>query len=193
MLKKLIKILLILSLFPITLIASGIFIVFLYSSGNKQEIIYDYGVVFGAALRGKGKLSGTLENRMAAAVQLYHEGSVKKLILSGAKDPSEPLSMLAYAIRKNVNPKDVLLDENGDNTLKTIQNSYKYSTEAPNILYISSSFHLARIRITSRILGIKNADLYPSQGHHPQVISFVFRESAAIWYYIAKTIMIRFL
>lgn len=191
MLKRLIKIFLLLALVPITMIAIGVITVFVYHNGNKKNVIYDYGIVFGAALRGKGKLSGTLESRMQTAIRLYHEGSVKKLVLSGAKDPSEPMSMFQYALSKNVAPKDILLDEDGENTLKTIQNAKKKFADAGRILFISSSFHLARIKMTAFIIGIRNADICPSDTPHPKVISFVFRESLAIWYYLAKTTAIR--
>lgn len=182
------------------LMACGVILVFLNHKPplKDKDKIFQYGVVFGAAIRSKGRLSATLKSRMDTAILLYKSGTVKKLFLSGAKigiiKPGEPIAMKNYALSKGVEPSDIILDENGDNTLKTVYHSKKLQSKGSkdaSILYISSFFHLARIRVTAKILGVKNYSSYPSENNHPKILYFVFRESIAIWYYIAKASFIR--
>jgi len=191
MFKKIAKIVFILLLIPVCLMSIGLILVFAMDDGNKKPGTYQYGVVFGAALRGKGKLSATLESRMKIALGLYRDGSVEKLILSGANDPSEPMAMFNYALKQNISHKDMILDEEGENTIRTLLYVKEKISPEKRVLFISSSFHLARIRISAFLLGIKNADFYPSETQHPQVMSFVFRESLAIWHNIVKALVLR--
>jgi SanA protein len=178
-------------------IALGVLMVFVYhQEDNVPNRSYDYGVVFGAAIRPHGRLSETLKSRMLTAIQLYREGTVKKLILSGAKKnqmkPGEPRSMYRFAVKHGIPPENLILDEMGDSTMETILNvKKKFRNRAPQILFISSFFHLARIQITARILGIPYFDAYPSENEHPKIVYFVFREAVAIWYYLFKSLGLR--
>lgn len=195
-LKKLIKFTILFLLLGILSFTAGILTVFWMQRGTFDPVkVYDYGVVFGAAIRSKGRLSGTLESRMLTAIRLYREGSVKKLILSGAVKnqihPGEPRNMFDFAVSHGVNPHDLILDEEGDDTLATISNTHKIQKGRDTVLFVSSFFHLARIQMTAEILGLKNFDLYPSEINHPKVVYFVFRESAALWYYLFRASFFR--
>lgn len=192
-LKKAIKIGLFLFLIGVLFFVTSMILVFTFKKGTfTEKKIYDYGVVFGAAIRPKGKLSNTLESRMKTAIKLYQEGSVKKLVLSGAVKnqmyPGEPKSMYDFALAHGVKPEDLIIDEQGDSTFETIINTKKIIPQSPqvSILFISSFFHLARIQLTAKIVKIPNFSLYPSEINHPKIAYFVFREAVALWYYVLK-------
>ncbi|HCL57012.1 MAG TPA: hypothetical protein DHW82_08405 [Spirochaetia bacterium] len=200
--KKLVRLFLIFLFLIVLFPAVGVLCVYFYHEGDYQEKnIYDYGVVFGAAIRSQGRLSGTLKSRMMIAIKLYKDGTVKKLIFSGSVKnqikPGEPKTMYQFAVDHQVHPEDIILDEKGDNTLATILNvkkTYFQNGSKPKILFISSFFHLARIKLTSSILGMGDScGLYPSDTNNPdqadrsKLAYFVFREAVAIWYYVLKS------
>lgn len=189
--KKFFKISIFLFFLFVIFLSVGFLMVYFQREGSFQkDKVYEYGVVFGAAIRSKNRLSKTLESRMDSAITLYKEGSIKKILLSGAKigqiKPGEPMAMFHYALSKGVRPEDLLLDEAGDNTLATIANTRRLIPGASqrSILFISSYFHLARIDLTASIAGFKNYHTYSSDTEHPRIVYFVFREAVAIWYYL---------
>jgi vancomycin permeability regulator SanA len=195
MAKKIIRFFIIIIALFIFFIGIGILTVYVNDNGDfKHEEVYDYGVVFGAAIRSKGKLSETLKSRMQTAIRLYQKGVIKKMILSGSGKnqvkPGEPKAMLLFALANQVKEEDIILDEGGVNTLKTLLYIAQFSrnfNSSPKILFISSYFHLARIKMSANILGIKNFNTFPSEVNHPKVFYFVFREAVAIWFYMIQS------
>ena len=187
MMKKTLKLLLgLIIVFFILISITTIFIV-LFPKSNIEETTYEYGVVFGAAIRPNNNMSNTLKSRMDKAIDMYHKGIIKKMVLSGAKEnqirPGEPMVMKLYAIKKMVNKDDIILDEKGDDTFKTLIN-IKNSIDEPTKIFISSNFHIPRIYITAKIIGIKNFAIESSINENEQNVFFIFRESVAIWYYL---------
>ncbi|HOJ50515.1 MAG TPA: YdcF family protein [Spirochaetota bacterium] len=185
--KKVVKrITIILFIFIIMVTLSTLFVVF-FPRTNINENVYEYGIVFGAAIRPKNNMSDTLKSRMNRALELYHRGIIKKLIFTGAKDnqirPGEPMVMKAYAIKNMVNENDIILDEKGDNTFKSILNINEYISDSSSKVFISSNFHIPRIYITAKILGVKNFYIDSSVSESEKIVFLVFRESLAIWYY----------
>ena len=79
-------------------------------------------IVFGAGVRGDGRLSPMLRDRMDTAVALYRAGKVRKLLVSGDNrfvDYNEPGAMYDYAVAAGVPPADVVRDYAGRRTYDT--------------------------------------------------------------------------
>lgn len=116
-------------------------------------------IVFGAGIRGDGRLSPMLRDRMDTAIALYQAGKVRKLLVSGDNrfvDYNEPGAMYDYAVARGVPPVDVVRDYAGRRTYDTC-----YRAQAifgvTDALLVTQRFHLPRALFTCDGLGIASA------------------------------------
>ena len=104
-------------------------------------------VVFGARVYDNGALSQALADRIVHGVRLYQAGVAPLLVLSGA--PDEVAAMKRLAVRRGVPEEAIVCDPDGLNTYATLAN-----LKVQNIIAVSHYYHLARIKLTARRLGI---------------------------------------
>jgi uncharacterized SAM-binding protein YcdF (DUF218 family) len=113
----------------------------------------DYGrpagaiVVFGARAYADGSPSQALADRMRHGVNLYHQRIAPTLILSGA--PDEVPTMKRLALRWRVPEEAIVCDPDGVNSYATLAN-----LKVRNVVAVSHYYHLARIKLTARRMGI---------------------------------------
>jgi len=116
-------------------------------------------VVFGAGLTRDGAPTAILQDRVAAAAELYKTGKVEKLLMSGDNrfvDYNEPGAMLAYAVGLGVPEEDVVLDYAGRRTYDTCYRA-KEIFGLTDVLLVTQRFHLPRAIFTCTGLGLKSA------------------------------------
>ena len=121
-------------------------------------------IVFGAGLYRDGSPTPVLRDRVATAVELYREGKVEKLLMSGnvSRGHNEPGAMRTYAIELGIPDQDIILDEQG---LRTYDTCYRARDifDLDSAILVSQAFHLPRAIYTCNILGVSaigvNADL----------------------------------
>ena len=103
-------------------------------------------IVFGAGLRRDGKPTSVLADRVIVAANLYHEGVISKMLMSGSAQNSwynEPSAMRELAIELGVDPEDILIDTEGTRTYETCRRAQKvYNVNSA--LLVSQRFHLPR-------------------------------------------------
>lgn len=104
-------------------------------------------VVFGARAYADGSPSQALADRMRHGVKLYHAGVAPTLILSGA--PDEVPTMKRLALRWRVPEEAIVCDPDGVNSYATLAN-----LKVRNVVAVSHYYHLARIKLTARRMGI---------------------------------------
>lgn len=96
------------------------------------------------------------ENRMAAAAELYQEGKVRVLLVSGdgaSKYYNEPRDMTAKLVGLGVEPQAIRSDNSGLRTLDSIIRAEKvYQLE--KITIISDGFHVYRALFIARHAGL---------------------------------------
>jgi vancomycin permeability regulator SanA len=103
-------------------------------------------VVLGAGITAEKRPSSVLASRIETAVELYREGKVRKLIMSGdnsRRQYDEVSAMKAYAVSLEVQPNDVLLDYAGFRTLDSCVRLRKVFGQSRAII-VSQQFHLPR-------------------------------------------------
>lgn len=113
-------------------------------------------IVFGAGLRRDGRPTTVLADRVQTAVQLYLEGKVSQLLMSGSSHDdgyNEPEAMKDYAIALGVEPDDILVDPDGDRTFLTCLRA-RDEFGISNALLVSQRYHLPRALILCDVLGI---------------------------------------
>ena len=144
------------------------------------------GVVFGAAVWQDNIASHAMYDRVLSGVDLYKDGKVSCLILSGgpsAMGDHETDVMKELALYKGIPQEALRLDYKGINTLATLKNLPK---EVASFVMISNDFHLARIRMLSWRLDINavgsQAAIYRN-GRYFREPFFAFREVIANIFY----------
>jgi SanA protein len=116
-------------------------------------------IVFGAGLRRDGSPSPVLSDRVRAAVELYLQGKVGRLLMSGSTRPGgydEPLAMRQLAVQLGVPQEDILMDPGGTRTLETCRQA-RQAFGIRQALLVSQSFHLPRALATCSALGVHAA------------------------------------
>lgn len=138
-------------------------------------------VVFGARAYADGSPSLALEDRMKHGVRLWHAGVAPKLVLSGA--PDEVPTMRKLALLGKVPESALVLDPDGVNSYATLAN-----LKERDVVAVSHYYHLARIKLTARRMGIACATSpCPMTRRLAKEPYFVARECAAfVSYYLFR-------
>jgi SanA protein len=93
---------------------------------------------------------------MDTAIQLYRDGKVQKLLVSGDNrflDYNEPGAMQQYAIQNGVPETDIVLDYAGRRTYDTCYRAlHIFGVE--KAIIVTQRFHLVRALFTCRMLGL---------------------------------------
>lgn len=114
-------------------------------------------VVLGAGLRRDGTPTTVLADRVAAAVELYKQGKVQKLLMSGDNrfvTYNEPQAMADYARSLGVPAEDIVLDYAGRRTYDTCYRAGRIFG-LDEVLLVTQNFHLPRAVFICNQLGIR--------------------------------------
>ena len=149
----------------VTLIGAGIYnkqMEDLFSGFASADGNYDAAIVPGNGFGKSRDITERAKQRVDAAVPLYYNKKVKKLLFSGAwasnGNPSEAEAMSRYALDKGgVSSSDILKEEKSHSTVSNIYFSkvdflepYNYKTN----VFVSDNIHLPRIEmLANKILG----------------------------------------
>ncbi len=154
----------------------------------------DVVVVFGAQVHADGRASTSLRDRMDTGVQLYKDGAVEYVIVSGGVGESgynEALVMRDMAVEAGVPEEAVIIDSNGVSTNATVADTVPFFGEdgRRRILAVSQYYHLPRIKLAYQRAGW-NVLTVPAGTSTPipQTPTFVAREIPAFWVYYARAV-----
>jgi vancomycin permeability regulator SanA len=113
-------------------------------------------IVFGAGLYRDGTPTPVLRDRVATAAELYFNGKVEKLLMSGDNRfvyYNEPEAMRQYALQLGVPDADIVLDYAGRRTYDTCYRAAAIFG-VPQAVLVTQRFHLARAVFTCNLLGL---------------------------------------
>jgi vancomycin permeability regulator SanA len=114
-------------------------------------------IVYGAGLRRDGRPTTVLADRVQTAANLYQEGKVELLLMSGSshgESYDESNSMREYAISLGVPEENILVDPEGDRTyLSCLRARDEFGVD--EALLVSQRYHLPRALILCETLGIE--------------------------------------
>ena len=114
-------------------------------------------IIFGAGLRRDGSPTTILRDRVETGAELYFNGSVEKLLMSGDNrvvDYNEPEAMRSYALSLGIPDEAIVLDYAGRRTYDTC---YRASSifGVHRAVLITQGFHLPRALFICNMLGVK--------------------------------------
>jgi vancomycin permeability regulator SanA len=151
----------------------------------------DVGIVFGSKVEADGRPSQRLQARLDKAVELYQEGRIPNILVSGALEPNgfeESEVMAAYLIENGVHPEHILRDPNGVDTYSSVENAIQImqAMKFDSVVLISQFFHLPRARLAFNRFG--KTEVYTAHANYLELrdIYALFREVAAYLVYLVK-------
>jgi SanA protein len=133
-------------------------------------------IVFGAGLQHDGSPTAILRDRVQTAVQLYNQGKVEKLLMSGDNrtvEYNEPESMRQYARSLGVPDEALVLDYAGRRTYDTCYRA-KAIFGVESAILVTQDFHLPRALFLCDYLGIKAVGVEANNLHYIKRLRFVW-------------------
>lgn len=145
----------------------------------------DVAVIFGARAYADGRPSDALRDRVLAGCDLYEDGLVQQLVLSGGPGDgafSEAQVMKRVCMEQGVPESALVLDEGGVNSRATLRNLEVAGFGGRRVLLVSHFYHLPRLKVDAKRLGIDAYTVPAPQGRPLNRLPlFLAREVAAWW------------
>jgi SanA protein len=140
-------------------------------------------IVFGAGLRQDGTPTPILRDRVETAADLFFNGKVEKLLMSGDNrfvNYNEPESMRQYALSLGVPYETIVLDYAGRRTYDTCYRA-KAIFGVKSALLVTQKFHLPRALFLCNALGVRAAGVEAKNRQYWGMSLFIwnFRELLA--------------
>ena len=138
----------------------------IYQTGSAPE--KPVAIVFGAGLTRDGRPGGVLRDRVRAAAELYFQGKVQKLLMSGDNrfvDYNEPGAMHEYAVELGVPSEAIVLDYAGRRTYDTCYRA-RQIFGVKEALLVTQNFHLPRALFLCNSLGVDSVGVSADLGQY---------------------------
>ncbi len=141
-------------------------------------------IVFGAGLQPDGGPSRFLRYRLDIALQLYQQGRVEVILVSGdnrTSDHDEPTSMRDYLVRKGVPQERIVRDYAGRNTYDTCVRARRIFS-VPSAVLVTQAYHLPRALALCNAVGVPAVgvpDEEAARNYPGLVVSYALREIGA--------------
>lgn len=154
----------------------------------------DVAVVFGARVYADGRLSEAVGDRVATAAELYRQGWVRELVMSGGPGDGvihETTAMKAAAVRAGVPASAIRCDVQGLSTAATVNNTASAFT-GQRILAVSEYYHLPRIKLAYARAGL-DVFTVPADARNWRRawdLRSVLREVPAFWLYYLRSVFL---
>ena len=153
----------------------------------------DVAVVLGAQVRSDGSLSLALSDRLDTAVELFREGRVRFVLVSGAtgvEGINEATAMGGYLIDAGLPADRLLVDPEGVNTLTTARNARRLMAEhrLTSALVVSHYFHLARCKLLFEEQGIAAVTVPARMSRRLMLEQYYFARECVgyLWYALTR-------
>jgi len=150
---------------------------------------YPVGIVLGARVIGASKVSDIYADRLQMGVNLYKNGKIEKILVSGDHgqvDYDEVNAGKDYLVNQGIPKSDIFLDHAGFDTYDSIYRAKKIFG-INRALVITQNFHLPRALYFSKALGIDalgcGADLHEYQNMNSMKFREIFARVKA-WFSI---------
>ncbi len=135
-------------------------------------------IVFGAGIWPDGRLSDILADRVDTAIELYRQGKVQKLLMTGDNrfiNYNEPGAMREYAIARGVPSKDIVLDYAGRSTYDSCYRA-NYIFGVTDAILVTQAYHLDRALFLANNLGIDAIGVAADRRDYLRIRQYWWRE-----------------
>lgn len=121
----------------------------------------DLAVILGSKVNEDGTLSERLEKRLESGIELYKNRRIKKILVSGGLGKEgfyEGTKMKEFLVSKEVPDSVIVVDNKGDNTRATVENTLELRPKLKfnSIVVVSQYFHVTRTKKLFKDQGFEN-------------------------------------
>ncbi len=153
---------------------------------DKNEIA-GIAVILGNKVNEDGTLSNRLRKRLECGLSLYKSQRVKKLIVSGGLGKEgfyEGDKMRDFLIENGIPNAAIIVDNYGNNTLQTVENTLqiKDSLHFKSLIIVSQYYHVTRTKMLFRKSGFNNISSVSPDYFEWRDIYSLLREFAAYYH-----------
>ncbi|MBW3523889.1 YdcF family protein [Chryseobacterium sp. NKUCC03_KSP] len=129
----------------------------LSDKGEKADI----AIILGNKVNEDGTLSKRLEKRLETGIELYKNHRIKKILVSGGLGKEgfyEGDKMKEFLVKNSIPDSVVLVDNYGNNTRLTVENTLKFQEKYKfkSIIIVSQYFHVTRTKKLFEDRGFEN-------------------------------------
>lgn len=153
---------------------------------NDKNKSADVAIVLGNKVNEDGTLSERLKARLDKSIELFNQNRVKSIIVSGGLGKEgfwEGKKMQGYLIENKIPTEKILIDNYGNDTEKTVENSIRImdSLQFRSAISVSQYFHQTRTKKLFRNKGFENIE--SASPHYFELRDFysIFREFVAYY------------
>jgi SanA protein len=140
-------------------------------------------LVLGAGILDNTDPSAVLKNRLNKSIELYNNGQVKYILVSGdnrAQNYNEPRVMRNYLVAAGIPDEAIVVDFAGTRTIESCWRA-KNVFNASEIVVITQNFHLPRATYLCRQFGLQVKPLEAKNASYRGGLEGFIREIFASW------------
>jgi len=146
----------------------------------------DVAIVLGNKVNKDGTLSERLKARLDKSLELYNQKRVKIIIVSGGLGKEgfwEGKKMKEYLVENKIPADKILVDNFGNDTEKTVENSMRMmdSLDFKSAISVSQYFHQTRTKKLFRKKGFENIESASPDYFELRDFYSIFREFVAYY------------
>ncbi|HEX3008830.1 MAG TPA: ElyC/SanA/YdcF family protein [Bacteroidales bacterium] len=171
----------------VTILAAS-FNIYIYLSTRRQiySLVNDIpatytALVLGAHVSRSGEPSIFLKDRLDKAIELYRQGKIKRMLLSGDHGTAgydEVNSMRLYLLEKSVDTQDIFLDHAGFDTYNSVVRAREIFG-VDKMIIVSQEFHLSRAVFIANHRKIEAYGIIADKENYGSLSYHKFREKIA--------------
>lgn len=152
---------------------------------DKKEYA-DVAVVFGNKVNEDGTLSERLKQRLNKGIELYRQKRIKAIIVSGGLGKEgffEGDKMNEYLLQNKIPAKKIIVDNDGNDTEKTVENSIRIMRTGnfQSAISVSQYFHQTRVKKLYKKNGWENIESASPKYFELRDFYSIFREFVAYY------------
>ncbi len=146
----------------------------------------EFAVVLGNQVYRNGQLSARLQARVNRAAELYKQGIVQRLLVSGGvgkEGKDEAIAMRDYLVQQGIPATHIISDSKGATTRLSAENALQWAKPEQPIIVVSQLYHISRSKMAFSQAGFKQVgaaypdyferrDLYASLRELPAWLSY---------------------
>lgn len=146
----------------------------------------DVAIVFGNKVNEDGTLSPRLKARLDKSLELYNQNRIQFVIVSGGLGKEgflEAEKMKDYLLENKIPDNKIIVDNNGTDTEKTVENSIKLMKKLhlKSAISVSQYFHQTRTKKLFRKKGFTNIESASPKYFEIRDFYSIFREFVAFY------------
>lgn len=127
----------------------------IYDGLNNYKKSADIAVILGNKVNRDGTLSTRLQKRLDCGILLFKQSRIKAILVSGGLGYEgfyEGDKMKDYLVINGIPEESILVDNNGNNTISTVENTLKLRDKLKfkSIMVVSQYFHITRTKMLFR-------------------------------------------